>query len=78
MASIPIKQQLFDQIDRLDPQQIQRVLEYTLSLQSTQAQGIRGEDLIALAHEINFPAEDLAEIMAAIEEDCERIDPDGW
>jgi hypothetical protein len=80
MTSESLKEQIIIELDHLSPSQQQQILEYARSIQSTaqRPQGIPGDTLLARAHEINFPAEDLAEIVKAIEEGCEGIDWDGW
>ena len=78
MTGVSLRDQIISQLDRLSPEQQQLILDYTRSLLGQLPQGIRGEELIALAHEINFTPEDLDEIIRAIEEDCGRIDWDGW
>ena len=79
MATPSIKEQLLSEIDKLSPEQQKKVLEFTYKLRSSSLPpGIPGEVLLERAREINFDPEDLAEIAAAIEEGCERIDWDGW
>jgi len=78
MTIAPTKDLIISQLDRLTPDQQKQLLDYALRLQENLPPSIRGEDLIALAHEIDFPPDDLAEIIQAIEEDCERVDWDGW
>jgi len=41
-------------------------------------QGKTLEEMLAAAKEVNFPKEDLKEIQRAIDEDCEKVDSDGW
>ncbi|HMB95773.1 MAG TPA: hypothetical protein VKK61_07015 [Tepidisphaeraceae bacterium] len=41
-------------------------------------EGTLGEDFIAAARKLNFSTEDLEQMERAIEEGCERVDPDGW
>jgi hypothetical protein len=73
-----IRDQIINQLERLTMKQQQEILHHALRLQSEHPPGIPGEELVKRAHEINFPQEDLAEIIQAIEEDSERIDWDGW
>jgi hypothetical protein len=58
--------------------QQQRLLDYARQIQDTSPSGIPGEVLVERARSIDWPPEDLVEMMAAIEEDCERVDLDGW
>ncbi len=75
---VALREQLLNEFDKLPPEKQQRVLDYTRALSDTLPPGIPGEVLWERAREINFDPEDLAQIAAAIEEDCERIDWDGW
>lgn len=78
MATPSLKEQLLSEFEKLTPEQQARVVEFTRGLQSTLPPAIPGEVLLERAREINFDPEDLAEIAAAIEESCERIDWDEW
>lgn len=61
----------------LTPTQQKYVLGVVESLSGTVTPpGVPGRDLQHLAG--LFTPEDAAEMMRVIEEDCERIDPDGW
>ncbi len=74
-----VKEQLINQIDRLTEEQQQDLLNYALRLQqSTLPPGTPGEVLLELAERLDFDPDDLAEMMRVIDEDCERIDWDGW
>ncbi len=68
-----IAQELLDQIGTLDEAQQKRVLEFVHTLKPTT---ISGDELIRRAHEINFDSESLKEMMDAVDEWCERIEPD--
>lgn len=78
MTTMPIREQIISQLDRLSPEQQRQLLDHSLSLQQRRPPGIPGDELIARAREINFSPEDLAEIIQAIDEDCERIDWNEW
>ena len=70
---------LAEQVQRLSREQQQKVLDFTLALKKPQQPiGEPAEIVIAAAAKVNIPLEDLEEIKQAIEEDCERIDLDGW
>ena len=75
MVSRSIEQQLHAELDRLDEQKQQRVLEYARRL-SSWPRPLRVEDFEQFAGQ--FDPEDLNQMERAIEEDCERIDPDEW
>lgn len=69
-----IEQEIIERVRKLDTEKQQRVLEFVRSL--VLPQGISGEDLVARAHKINFDPVDLEEMKRAIEEGCERIEPE--
>ena len=73
MVTKSIRQTLLNEIDNLTPEQQQAVLTYTLNLKNQLPEGMSGEAMIALAQELNFDSDDLAEIEAAIEEGYERF-----
>lgn len=76
MVETALEQQLIEQIRQMDARQQQQILDFARSL--TRPRGLSGEEMIALAREVAFPPDDLADMMQAIEEGCERIDLDGW
>jgi hypothetical protein len=76
MAASPVKPELLNQLSLLDVEQQQRVLEFARSLTSGTPRGVPGKDLLRFGGTID--AEDLKLMEQAIEEDCERIDPDDW
>ena len=78
MNESSIKTQIMALLDSLSPEEQLQMLHYGKSLQSRLPPGIPGEVLIERAHEINFPTKDLDEMRQIIEEDCEKIDWDGW
>lgn len=66
---------IVDALDDLALEQQREVLAFARSLKS-QPTGVSGSSLVKFAG--NIPATDLTQMQAAIEEDCERIDPDEW
>lgn len=78
MVNSVLEERLIQTFRQLDGDQQQRVVDFASQLQTPLPPGTPGEALAALAREIDFPRDDLAEIVAAIEEDCERIDWGGW
>jgi hypothetical protein len=71
-----VERELQRRLSRLGPVEKARVLEYTRSLDEPRQQGTPGAALLRFAGSI--PAESLREMADAIEEGCERVDPDGW
>lgn len=72
-----IAQELLNQIGALDAAQQKQVLDFVHTLNHTNSlPTIPGEALIAWANEANFDPDDLKDMMDAIDEWCERIDPD--
>lgn len=76
MKTHSIRKQIADQIDQLPTEMQQRVLGYAHALASGRPKGISGEVLAQVAGTLR--KRDAAEMRRAIEEGCERIDPNGW
>jgi len=74
--STALEEQLLNEVRRLPDDQQQRVLDFARMLSTPRPVGVPGKDLLRFAGAI--PSEDLQEIAEAIEQDCERIDTDGW
>jgi len=72
----PIPPELIIEIERLDEENVARVVAYAKSLGSEDALAARNEKLRKLVGSI--PAEDLAEMRVAIEKACEQIEQTGW
>ena len=71
-----LDRELRDRIAALRPVQKQQVLEYVRELERA-APGLKpGTALLRFGGTI--PSDVLDEMERLIEEDCERIDPDGW
>jgi hypothetical protein len=72
-----LKEQLHEEIERLSPEQLARVYQYTLALAKPQVpRGATFDELMSLAGTIDD--ESAREITAAIEEAFERVDPSEW
>lgn len=69
-----VKEQILKQLAGLSEDQQLRVLDFARSLVSPD--GIAGRDLLRFAGAIE--KEDLQTMSRAIEEGCEKIDPDEW
>ena len=78
MGAASIKDQIVRHLENLTPDQQQQVLDFAKWLHSRLPAGIPGEELIARAREVGFEPGDLAEMAKAIEDECERVDWDGW
>jgi len=70
----PLKDEIIEQVDRLDAPQQRQVLDFARRL--TAAPAVPGRELLRFAG--SFPAADLAEISRAIAEGCETVEPNGW
>lgn len=75
MIEPSVKDVLYREIAGLDEADRKRVLEYARSLGRT-PRGASGSSLLSLAGSV--PDSDMAEIEAAIEEGCEKVNPGGW
>ncbi len=74
--SIPIIDEVVEQL-KVMPQPLQRrVLEFIRSLVETEVRGTPGQQLLRFAGSI--PADDLQLMREAIAQDCEQIDVDEW
>lgn len=69
-----VKDQIIEQVDRLDEAQRRQVLEFARKL--APVSGVPGRSLMRFAGSIN--ALDLDAMSKAILEDCEKVDPNGW
>ena len=76
MIEPSVKSALFNELSRLGESDRRRVLEYARSLSGRTPRGVSGASLLPLAGSI--PEPDMAEIEAAIEEGCEKVNPGGW
>lgn len=63
-------------LDRLSPEQQKRAAEFVGGLVSSLPQGASVEDLLKVAGTLDD--ESAREMMEAIEDGCERVDPDEW
>jgi hypothetical protein len=71
-----IKEQILDDLDRLSPEEQKRAAEFVHRLVSPVPRGATGEDLRKLAGTLDD--ESARQMREAIEEGCERVDPDEW
>jgi hypothetical protein len=69
-----VKDEIIDQVDRLDAPQQRKVLDFARRL--TVPAGTPGRDLMRFVGSID-PA-DLDAMSHAIQESCEKIEPNGW
>lgn len=75
---------MLEQLDVLDAEGKRKVLDFSRELSVQEAPEVgqprpvkdTGGTLLAFAGTI--PAEDLEEMRRAVEEDCEKIDEEGW
>lgn len=81
MVDTAIKEELEKEMDRLPVPMQQRVLDFAHALvlsepKDPERKGVPGRELLRFAGLMSH--EDAAEMLKAIEEECERIDPHGW
>ena len=69
-----IREQIIEQVDRLDDSRQQQALDFARRLNAPSE--ISGRNLLQFAGSID-PA-DLEAISQAIQEGCERVDPNAW
>ena len=58
------------------PRMQRRVLDFARALALSQQRGIPGSEILRFAGTLT--PQDASEMQHAIEEACERVDPDGW
>lgn len=71
-----LKDQILEQVDILPLEERRRVLDFARALAASAPFGVPGKDLLRFAG--MFGARDARGIAQAIEDGCERIDPDEW
>lgn len=76
MVMPAIKKQILEDLDRLPPEKQQRAAELVHELVVPLPRGASAEDLMSLAGTLDDPS--AREMIAAIEEGCERVDLDEW
>jgi len=72
----PIPPELISEIERLDDEDVARVVAYAKSLSTDDSLQVRNERLRKLVGSI--PPEDLEQMRVAINEGCEQIEQTGW
>lgn len=71
-----VKEQILSDLDRLSPADQRRAADLVHGLVSPLPKGASIEDLMEVAGTLD--KESARQMMAAIEEGCERVDSDGW
>ncbi|MGB9593173.1 MAG: hypothetical protein ACPL7R_03420 [Anaerolineae bacterium] len=76
MENASIRKEILAELDRLGAEQQRRVLDFARALAAAKPRGVPGKVLLPFSGAI--PHEDARAIAAAIEEACERVNPDEW
>jgi hypothetical protein len=76
MVDAAIQSELLKEVEQLPLPMQQRVLDYARSLHAAPAKEAQGKGFLSLAG--CMTPEEGEEFLRAIEEDCERIDPNEW
>lgn len=76
MVTPQLKDDILDRLGRLPPDLQRRVVDFADALAASEPRGVPGSKLLRFAGTID--KDSLREMAEAIEEGCERIDPDGW
>ena len=76
MVAPSFRKEIINQIDKLEPEQQRKVLDFARALASAKPRGIAGRDLVRFAGTID--AQDLHTMAQAIEQDCEKISAGEW
>jgi hypothetical protein len=77
MSTESVREAILQQLDTLTPEQQRSLLDYARSLQTIPA-GTPGQVLLEHMQEFKFEPGEVDDMMRAIDEACERIDPDEW
>ncbi len=76
MIDATLERELHLHLSEIPAPQQRQVLDFARALRSAHPKGVPGSALLEFAG--SFAPDDLAEMSAAIEAGCERVDPDGW
>ena len=76
MIGATVEKDIHEQVTRLPLEQRRQVLEFARALVTAKVHGVPGKNLLHFAGAID--SEDLMDIKRAIEDGCEKINPDEW
>jgi hypothetical protein len=76
MIDAAIQEALLREVEQLAPPLQRKVVDFAHSLAEGRPRGTPGRDLLKFAGILN--PEEAKEMMDAIQEGCERIDPNEW
>ena len=76
MVEAAVKEQILNDLEQLSPDMQARAAQLVHGLVSAAPRGVPGRDLLRFAGAID--AESVREMEEAIEDGCERIDPEEW
>ncbi len=68
--------EIVEKVETLSESKQKQVLQFVQKLKTTTPRGVRGKELLRFAGAIS--PDDVALMEQAIEEDCERVDPNEW
>lgn len=71
-----VRDQIIEQLSGMSEEEQRRILEIARSMSTKPGDGVNGNSLLRFAGTIS--ADDARRMSEAIEEGCERIDPDEW
>lgn len=76
MSSPRVKEQILEQLNELSPEEQLRVLSFARSLGRPVTRGVPGRVLLRFAGTLDEG--EARRMEEAIEQGCERVDPNGW
>lgn len=76
MVLLVIKEQILSDLDQLSPELQKRAADLVHALVAPLPKGVSGRDLLRFAGTLDD--ESAREMIAAIEQGCERVDLDAW
>lgn len=76
MVNPTLERELHQHLQALKPAAQQKVLEFAEALVITRPRGVPGQELLRFAGTMSD--EDAKEMMEAVDEECGKVDGDGW
>jgi hypothetical protein len=76
MMTQTFEAEIREQLNQLSHEQQHQVLKFARSLVTAQVRGVPGKSLLRFVGAVSD--DDLAAVKQAIEEGCERVNPDDW
>ena len=76
MINPMVERDLRDQLEQLPTEQQRRVLDFARALVASQPRGVAGTSLLRFAGTLDVA--DAEQMIEAVNEGCEQVNPDAW